>query len=390
MVVRRALVVALAILALLSAQRAAATTGMHSLHATGRSYFTAYTPPEIARAYDFSSLARQHITGAGQTVALIEIDRFNPSDLHQFDRAYTLHNPKVQVTYIGGQKFLLPIEGETAMDVEWVHALAPGAALHVYYLPNVTSQAAVWTEMTSAVNQAVEDHANIISISLGTCGPGIGSQTVQSALAAAYAKGVSVFVSSGDSGDHAMPIPVCGNRVAVSYPAGDPSVVAVGGTSVSLSVSNKIVKEQAWSLSGGGVAAPLLRPSWQVAPQLPKDDYRWAPDVAFLGDAQTGVVVYFKGRFHQVAGTSLGAPCWAAAWALIRQSAQQAGVTVGVAPPLIYDVGNSSLYRSAFHDITVGSNGTYHAGPGWDPVTGWGTPDVGKLAQAIQTVAANP
>jgi kumamolisin len=208
---------------------------------------------------------------------------------------------------------------------------------------------------------------------------------LSSALAAAEAKGVSVFVASGDDGDLPGPVRQCGTTPAVSYPAADPSVVAVGGTTVQLNTTGSILSESAWSLSGGGIAA-FLRPSWQSAPSMPSDSQRWAPDVSFLADPQTGVEVFYHGRWHQVGGTSVGAPAWAAAWSLIRGAAQQAGKSVGAAEPLIYRIGNSSANVRAFHDILTGSNGVYKAGPGWDPVNGWGSPDVANLAAAVQAL----
>jgi kumamolisin len=114
---------------------------------------------------------------------------------------------------------------------------------------------------------------------------------------------------------------------------------------------------------------------------------RWVPDVAFVADPNTGVSAYFRGRYHEVGGTSLGAPAWAAAWAIVLQNAQVNGVPVGAAPKLLYRIGNSTQYATVFHDITTGSNGTYKAAPGWDPVTGWGSPDVAALAAAVEQMS---
>jgi kumamolisin len=269
------------------------------------------------------------------------------------------------------------------MDIEWLHALAPGAAIQIYYVNDKQSDAGVWRDMGSALQQVTAAGIKIASISLGACGPGPGGSVVEAAMKAAMKHGVSIFVSSGDTGDRPGTVKDCGKRVAVGYPAGDPSVVSVGGTSLRLSASNLITRELGWNKSGGGQAPKIARPSWQKAAGLPKDTHRWAPDVSFLADPATGVSVYFNGHFQQAGGTSLGAPCWAAIWALARESAANDGVTLGVAPKVLYKLGNSSAYASAFHDITTGSNGHYSAGIGWDPVTGWGTPDVANLVQAI-------
>jgi kumamolisin len=160
-------------------------------------------------------------------------------------------------------------------------------------------------------------------------------------------------------------------------------VVAVGGTSLVLADDNSIAYETGWRLSGGGKGSPLLRPVWQVAASLAKGKYRYVPDVSFIGDERTGVQVYWRGHEIQAGGTSLGAPAWAAIWALVLQNAQNSGKTVASAPQTIYRVANSAAYAQTFHDITEGSNGRYDAGLGWDAVTGWGTPDVAQLAAAV-------
>jgi kumamolisin len=207
------------------------------------------------------------------------------------------------------------------------------------------------------------------------------------AFSNAMAAGVSVFVSSGDDGARPGPVGQCGRAYNVAYPAGDPSVVSVGGTSLNLNDDGTIADETGWRYSGGGSYLtkylPLLRPAWQVAASLPQDKYRWAPDVAFDADPETGVSVAENGRWSQEGGTSLGAPAWAAIWALLRQDAQNNGKSLGVAPRVVYRIGNSAQYSSAFHDIVSGSNGKFSAGPGWDAVTGWGTPDVANLATAL-------
>jgi kumamolisin len=179
----------------------------------------------------------------------------------------------------------------------------------------------------------------------------------------------------------------CGRQPAVGYPASDPSVVAVGGTSLLLDDSNAIQREVTWRLTGGGDAYPLPRPSWQVASTLPSGKYRYAPDVSFLGDPSTGAAVFYKGSWGVIGGTSLGAPAWAGIWALINQTAANAGKTSVSAPPAVYQIGNSSSYLQAFNDVTVGSNGFFRAGTGWDPVTGWGSPDVAGLSTAVNALA---
>ena len=364
---------------------------LHSF-AVSHQVFTAYSPDEISKAYDLQPLYDRSITGAGQTVALIEADRLTMPDLTNFDSKYSLPVPAVQEFYVGGSPFTLERNAETNMDVEWLHALAPDAAIQIYYIKN-QGDANRWKTLAAAVRMAATNGARITSISLGTCERGAGTQVVAKAFSSVMKAGMSVFVSSGDDGAHPGPVSQCGHSFRVAYPAGDPSVVAVGGTSLELNVDHTIADERAWRLSGGGnfltKYVPLLRPTWQVAPNMPKDKYRWAPDVAFVGDPDTGVSVAANGHWSQTGGTSLGAPAWAAIWSLLRQDAQTSGRTLGVAPKVIYRLGNSTQYSTAFHDIVSGSNGKYVAGVGWDAVTGWGTPDASNMAAALAAGAGS-
>lgn len=347
---------------------------------------SAYTPQEIATAYDFTPLYKSGIDGTGQKIALIEADALSTGDLSQFDGSFGLSSPKIKQYYVGGKKFKLRVQDETNMDVEWVHALAPGASIQIYYIKHQDVRKGGWTEMGNLLRKAAANGASTITISLGVCGTSRGYTAVHSALSALIGQGISVFVASGDDGDLPGPAKDCGNLPGVGYPASDPSVVSVGGTSLQLNDDSTISNEVAWKLSGGGLAVKFHRATWQQAATLPNDVYRWAPDVSFLADPATGVRVYSRSRWHQYGGTSLGAPAWAAAWALIRESGEQAGKSIGAAPASIYQIGNSSSYGQAFHDITEGSNGQYQAGPGWDAVTGWGTPDVANLAAAVQSL----
>ncbi|HLJ67594.1 MAG TPA: S53 family peptidase [Chloroflexota bacterium] len=346
-----------------------------------------FTPDQIASAYDITPLQNQGIDGTGQTIALIELDRLSVSDLQAFDQAAGLPDPTVRQIYQGGRTFKLPVAGEADLDVEWAHALAPGASIQVYYIKSNQTDAMGWAAVGQAVNSAVAAGAGTISLSFGTCSADAGYTAASKAFAAAVQHGVSVFVASGDSGARPGPVKMCGNVYGVSYPASDPSVVAVGGTTLALNGDNSIQSETAWRLSGGGKAKPLLRPSWQLTASLLPGRYRYVPDVAFLANPSTGVDMVLKGRLAVAGGTSLGSPAWSAIWSLVRASGAQSGVTVGAAPAMLYRVGNSSLYSQALHDITQGTNGRYKAAVGWDPVTGWGTPDVAGLATAVQSLS---
>jgi kumamolisin len=370
-----------------SAGRSLAFSSNFTSYASNQLGTDGYSPAQIETAYNIAPLLSQGIDGTGQTIGVIEFDKYSSSDLHQFDLANNIPDPSVKSNYQGGKKFTLTSSPETTMDLEWAHALAPGAKISIYYLKNSTVNAKAWKALGTAINKEVTLGAKTVSLSFGTCGPTNGYTATRTALAHAQSSGVSVFVSSGDDGALAGPVRDCGRQPAVGYPASDPSVVAVGGTSLLLDGSNAIQQEVTWRLTGGGDAYPLPRPSWQVASTLPAGKDRFAPDVSFLGDPSTGAAIFYKGSWGVIGGTSLGAPSWAAVWALVNQSLSNAGKRAASAAPTIYQVGNSAGYAQAFNDIISGSNGYYRAGTGWDAVTGWGSPNVGGLATAVSTLA---
>lgn len=345
-----------------------------------------YTPAQIETAYDITPLRAAGIDGAGKTIAFIELDGYRAGDIAAFDAAFGLPAARITTTYQGGKRFRVPNQGETTMDLEWAHALAPGANLRVYYLKDQEATPSSWKAMATAITTAVRDGATSISISIGTCRPTAGSSATTKALARAQAKGVTTFVASGDTG----PLPGyprdCGRRLGAGYPASDPSVVAVGGTSLRLNPDNTVAQESAWDLSGGGAGRPILRPVWQIAPTLAAGKYRQVPDVSFLADPGTGVAMYLKGRWVTTGGTSLGAPAWAAIWTLLSQNAAQTGAGLPAGPATFYRLGAGSISSQALRDVTTGGNARYIATGGWDPVTGWGTPDVARLASVITAV----
>ncbi len=115
--------------------RASSNSLFHSLAKLDQQA-TGYTPAQIEAAYNISPLLARGVNGSGETIALIELDRFDATDLQQFDASNGLPAPALQETYVGGKPFHLANQGETTLDVEWAHALAPGASIHVYYLPS--------------------------------------------------------------------------------------------------------------------------------------------------------------------------------------------------------------------------------------------------------------
>ena len=263
------------------------------------------------------------------------------------------------------------------LDIEVSASVAPGAKVAVYLTPN-TDQGFI-----DAITTAVHDTTNkpsVISISWG--GPE-SSWTAQSMTAldaacqSAAALGVSITVAAGDNGSSDG---ATGNNV--DFPASSPHVLACGGTEL-VGSGSTISSETVWNetasnegATGGGVSNFFAKPAWQANANVPASSEsgggRGVPDVAGDADPETGYTVRVDGETMVIGGTSAVAPLWAG---LIAVANQQLGKSVGFIQPLIY----ASKAAAGFNDITVGNNGAFSAGPGWDACTGLGSPRASKL-----------
>jgi kumamolisin len=353
----------------------------------GPSQKTGYSPNQLMSAYDVLPLHRHGLNGQGQTIAFIEVDGINPGDLMHFDSTFHLPNAQLSVLVPSGTSGALAPGPETTLDLEYAHAIAPAARLQAYEVIRAGDFVNYSGALADAVRGALAGGATEISISLrGTgsifCSTAWASRNLHPALQEAANHGVPVFAASGDDGD--LPCPTAGAILpGTVYPASDPYVTAVGGTTLTITPSGGYGGEVAWSGSGGGTTLDFTRPSWQVG-SSDIGSHRGVPDVAWDADPASGVPVYLQGQWQPVGGTSLGSPCWAAVWALASQyHHQRTGKNLGYANPLIYGLATGPSYHRLFHDVTDGDNGTYAAGPGWDAVTGWGSPDAYKLVHAL-------
>ncbi|MBV8225355.1 MAG: hypothetical protein JO232_09225, partial [Verrucomicrobia bacterium] len=208
------------------------------------------------------------------------------------------------------------------------------------------------------------------------------------------AEGVTIFVSSGDGGstpgtngygDNSGPL-------QVESPACDPSVTAVGGTTLYLnSSSGAVASESAWLYGGGGQSQVFSRPAWQTGAGMPTGSQRLVPDVAFVADRNTGGYLILNGITYIVGGTSWGAPCWAGLCARINQGrANSSQPPLGLLGPAIYP-SNPGLREPGFSEIVTGyngPNGVYSAGPGFNLCTGLGTPNGLQLFQLLTKSSA--
>ena len=363
-----------------------------------------FTPAQIQKAYGIDSLLASGNGGQGQTVAIV--DGYDwptaATDLHNFDVQFGLPDPPsfTKVNEFGNPSPLPPVdpsgpgpnsdEVETALDVEWVHSIAPKASIILVECETFT--AADLQTPNSDVYKAIDTAANLPGVSVVSMSFGIpefnGEQNLDSNfLTPPGHQNVTFLASTGDSG------------APGEYPAYSPNVVAVGGTTLTIDSSGNYISESGWSLgsdpgqpnsaSGGGVSLYEPTPSFQSSNGV-NYGARSIPDVSWLADPNIGVYIVdtldAPGEILIAGGTSLAAPMWAGLIALGDQARGSAGSlsSTGVLDSL-YGAYNSSNYSADFHDITVGNNG-FAAGPGYDLVTGIGTPKAQNIVNLLGTV----
>jgi subtilase family serine protease len=355
-----------------------------------RRLLTGYTPTQIETAYGFNQISFDGGTvagtGQGQTIALIETsnDTTLVQDLDNFDAAYGLQNP--------GSSWSLSVVGEnggappgasstgsatleTALDVEWAHAIAPQANILVVEANNAYD---------SDLDAAVKYAATVAGVST------VSTSYVRSEESSVDPEENSVFTTpAGHQG--VTFVAASGDDEIVTYPSASPNVLGVGGTTLTLNGDNSYNSETVWNDSygsgGGGHSTFEPEPAYQYAVQ--SSAYRTTPDVAYDADPATGFDIYANGvdSPEVVGGTSAGAPQWAALLAIADQGRALNGLGTLDGPsqtlPMLYDLAGTPLYREAFNDITVGNNGRASAGPGYDRATGLGTPQANVLVQYL-------
>lgn len=328
-------------------------------------------------------------------------------DLRTFDATFNLTNPpSLKVTNIGGRPCVdSGWNGETALDVEWAHAVAPKAAIYLLIasIPDPRDMYGAWV-------YALNHHlGNQISNSFGGAGcynglcnarigQGIGScnstrgtegVNVAKILTVAENDYVTVIAGAGDAGAMGM-----GANEQESVPADCQGALTVGGTTLIVNSSGYYMGESAWNGSTGGGYISIEEPSYQSYANITDPFGVLAkPDVAAVADPNTGVEVFDNGTWQVIGGTSLSTPLWAGFVADVNQiRSENKFHPLGFVNPFLYTVvyganGTSPLYSENFHNITGGSNDPWVATTGWNPDTGLGSFIVPALAQ---TLGSNP
>ena len=430
-----------------------------------------FSPQAIRASYNLLPLYAGGKDGRGRTIAVVDSYGSDTMahDLHVFDQAFGLAPMcgEEGVTCASGMpKFSeISVQGspatkappstsngtgqedksawalEVALDVETAHAIAPGANILLVHTPTAeTLGVQGFPQMMNAEQYVVDHHlADVISQSFGSAEEAFGSvkslENLRHAFQSAATNGVTVLASSGDTGtlnDRKAPVGKGGSPIAdttVSWPASDPLVTGVGGTSLCTDPNNTSTRtvdsvsppaqcqgefagqaEVVWSrpdagvATGGGFSHVFARPAYQdVRPAgstaIPSSA-RGVPDVSLQANSRTGALVYLtlppdgqsglicgsdpcSTGWYDIGGTSLSSPQWAG---LVAIAAQIAGHPLGLINPQLYDLASDpATYAADFFDVTVGDNhvdgdsGFFSASAGWDPTTGLGTPNAANL-----------
>ncbi len=347
-----------------------------------------FFPAQIRHAYGIDQVLLNGTIqgdGTGQTIAIVDAYHTPTmaADLAAFDAHFGIPAPPsfTQVAQDGSTNYPSTDpagvgtnnwELETALDVEWAHALAPGADILL-----VEASSTFFSDLASNAVDYARNQPNVVAVSMSWGGSEF---STEASLDSAFTTpgghaGVVFLAATGDTGSPGL------------YPAYSPNVLAVGGTTLSLNGSNNITTESGWSGSGGGISQFENQPSFQNGVVTQSSTRRTIPDVAFDANQNTGVPVYDSYNngnvtpWIKVGGTSFGSPSWAALVAIAEQGRALAGQPVLDSPGFL-----SKIYTAPtgdFNDIIGGSNGPYSAVAGYDLVTGLGTPKANFLIPDI-------
>lgn len=350
--------------------------------------FACQNVQSIRAAYDIPTTVNGAPAGTGQTIVIVDAygSPTAQADLDTFSAAMGIPSTKLNVYYpVGnvawhGTDLENDWAGETSLDVQWAHAVAPGATIDL-----VVAQTPANQVMNNAISWAVDNlPATTISMSFGTDENAVDGNSGQftqthQIFEDAAAKGISLFASSGDGGaDDAT------GSSTFSSPADDPLVTAVGGTTLYKGSGTKAAADETtWDDFDAPAFGTDVFGATGGAPSL--DTAKGGSDVAYDASVYTGVLVYngyfadpAEDGFYFTGGTSAGSPQWAGIDAVLTQKAGHSlGNLDGSLP--------AWSKAKALHDVTVGDNrtdtfaGGYSAGKGWDVPTGYGTPDVNKI-----------
>src|SRR5580692_526933 len=375
---------------------------------SGGAYYLA--PADFATIYDLGPLYQQNINGTGQSVAIVARSNIKIADVRQFRTFFGLpaNDPQIIVNGTDPGIWNSDEETEADLDVEWSGAVARNATIKFVVSKSTNSSDGVDLSAQYIVNHNL---APVMSTSFGLCEASLGSSGnsfLSSLWQQAAAEGITVFVSSGDSGaagcDSASASTATHGR-AVNGLCSTPYSVCVGGTEFNdlsnptlyWSPSNtsgtqesalSYIPEVVWNASGpgyglwasgGGASIVYAKPSWQAGAGVPADVKRDVPDVALSSAGHDGYLIFQNGELYVVGGTSAAAPSFAGVMALVVENT---AARQGNANVVFYSLASKQRAggASVFHAITIGNNSVpgqagFNATAGYDQATGLGSID---------------
>jgi subtilase family serine protease len=361
-----------------------------------RCLLSGLTPAQVTAAYGLSAITFTSSgktvpgNGSGETIALIEAynDPTIASDLHTFDVAYNLPDPTLKVESQSGTA--VPANAATnsgwteeeSLDVEWAHAIAPGANILVVEANSQNIQ-----DLLAAVDTA-RSTPGVVAVSMSwgfSETPGETSYDSNFTTPAGH-QGITFIASSGDNGSMA----------GASYPAASPNVLSVGGSTLLLSSTGAYQSESAWTDSGGGYSQYEPEPSYQA--KIQTTGSKATPDVAFDGDPNTGVQVYVtestrfggsQGTWMTIGGTSVGSPSWAGIIAIVDQGRALAGLGSLDGPtqtlPALYTAPSSGFHTVAAASSPFSGGFGYGYGYGYGAFQSFGGSGLGVSSSTTST-----
>ncbi|MGA2047348.1 MAG: S53 family peptidase [Terracidiphilus sp.] len=338
---------------------------------------TSYTPPQIAKLYNFPTNAG----GAGQTIGLIELGGgYRPADIADYFTGLGLQAPAVKSTSVdhAQNRPTTPqsADGEVMLDIEVAGSVAQGAKIVVYFAPNTARG------FQDALSTAIHDELNkpsAVSLSWGSAEVNWTAQSMENFSQVAQEAGllgITVTVASGDNGSSDG---VNDGKSHVDFPASCPYVLAAGGTKL-MSANGVVTSETVWNdgaqggATGGGYSTVFTRPAYQASDVTQPN--RGVPDLAGDADPETGYNILVDGQQMVIGGTSAVAPLCAALVVLLNQKLNR---RLGFVNPSLYSLDQTSDFR----DITMGNNGAFSASNGWDACTGLGSPQGTLIYQSL-------
>jgi subtilase family serine protease len=371
------------------------------------------SPYELQQAYDFPA----GLDGTGQTITIYDAygSPTIASDLQAFDAYWGIPDlPSFSLTVDpapaapgsdGGSGDLPDWAVETSLDVEYAHAMAPGARIVLVVAASDNTD-----DVNAAMAYGIPRYPGaIVSLSLGDfesdSTAGNAFQVEHKLLVKATAFGDTLLAGTGDDGATWTDYTGTPGPAVAAYPASDPLVTAVGGTmgdpypdGLYDPVADGYGAEQVWNepdlgaAAGGAPSILFSTPIYQLG--LTRYRTRTIPDVSYNAGIDGGVAVFAYPGVYLVGGTSAGPPMWAAIVALTDQARQQAHRgRLGYLNAALYAIGRNPFQaRNDFHDVTVGNNALnsgvgFEATRGYDLATGFGSPDVAHL---VRDLAASP